>query len=238
MTKTNTIYTYLLLSIGISSCNIFQKMRKNELEDGFYIQKSGGVTQKVYVDNDETDIKVYDVRIMDRQWWVDTTHPINTYGNEITAGSMTIFKQVSFDLDFLTIPLKFRPAHSDVPAQLNANLNGALFAGYRIDRYYLSSAKTPLGLNSSERSVNHFAVSFGAFSGLGNTAITPTTTANMVVPEYDGIVWSSGIAGIVAVNNVTVGLAIGFDQLLDKNKKLWIYQNKPWLGLSFGLNLN
>jgi hypothetical protein len=213
-------------------------MRKNELEDGFYIQKSDGVTQKVYIDNDETGIKVYDVRVTDGQWRIDTTHPINTYGNEIIAGSMTTFRQASFDLDFLTIPLKFRPSRATVPSQLNANLNGALFAGYRIDRYYLSSAKTPLGLNSSERNVNHFAMSFGAFSGFGNTAITHTTTANMIVPEYDGIVWSSGVAGIVAVNNVTVGLAIGLDHLLDKNRNVWIYQNRPWLGLSFGLNLN
>ena len=29
-----------------------------------------------------------------------------------------------------------------------------------------------------------------------------------------------------------------FDHLFDKNKKDWIYQHKPWVGLAFGLNLN
>ena len=39
-------------------------------------------------------------------------------------------------------------------------------------------------------------------------------------------------------NNITAGLALGFDNLLDKNKKIWIYENKYWIGLTFGLNLN
>ncbi|WP_165940196.1 MULTISPECIES: hypothetical protein [Dyadobacter] len=56
--------------------------------------------------------------------------------------------------------------------------------------------------------------------------------------EYDGLVWGKGIAGIIGINNFTIGLAIGFDNLLDKNKQVWIYQGKPWLGLAFGLNLN
>jgi hypothetical protein len=47
-----------------------------------------------------------------------------------------------------------------------------------------------------------------------------------------------GIAGIIGINNFTLGLAVGFDNLLDKNKKVWVYQGKPWLGLAFGLNSN
>ncbi|MGL6268762.1 MAG: hypothetical protein ACRC2O_12600 [Chitinophagaceae bacterium] len=76
------------------------------------------------------------------------------------------------------------------------------------------------------------------FTGLGNTFMSPTNTNNTLLQEYDGIVWSKGLAGILAINNFTVGLALGFDYLVDKNRSIWIYQNKPWLGLAFGLNLN
>jgi len=48
----------------------------------------------------------------------------------------------------------------------------------------------------------------------------------------------AGIAFIVAVENIGVGLALGIDHLLDKNHRFWVNQQKPWLGLSFGLNLN
>jgi hypothetical protein len=93
-------------------------------------------------------------------------------------------------------------------------------------------------LSKSDRIVNHFGFSLGAFAGLGNTFMSPTNTNNLLQKEYDGILWSRGLAGFLAINNFTVGLALGFDRLLDKNHTIWIYQNKPWLGLAFGLNLN
>lgn len=31
---------------------------------------------------------------------------------------------------------------------------------------------------------------------------------------------------------------LGFDTLLDRNAQFWIYQERPWLGLMLGLNLN
>ena len=68
--------------------------------------------------------------------------------------------------------------------------------------------------------------------------MNPWVTNNQIVTEYDGVVWSKGVAGIIAINNFTIGLAIGFDDLLDNNKKYWIYQAKPWVGFAFGLNLN
>ena len=76
------------------------------------------------------------------------------------------------------------------------------------------------------------------FSGLGNTAMTPSTTRNGIMTEYDGLILQKGVASIIAVNKLTLGLSIGFDNLLDQNKNVWIYQNKPWYGLMLGLNLN
>jgi len=89
-----------------------------------------------------------------------------------------------------------------------------------------------------QRQINHFGFSGGLFLGLGNTALNPSTTDNNISIEYDGLVLQKGIAGIVAVNKLTIGVSLGFDKLLDKNSKTWIYQNKPWFGLMLGLNLN
>ncbi len=146
------------------------------------------------------------------------------------------FKKNTLDLDFLTIPLKYRPKQLNVPSQLNATLNGAVYIGYRTDLYKVSYSKTPL--NSNIRNINHYGFSFGFLSGLGNTAMNPTTTFDNISTEYDGIIWTKGIAGIFAINNLTAGLTLGFDNLLDQNRKFWIYESKPWLGLTFGLNLN
>ena len=68
--------------------------------------------------------------------------------------------------------------------------------------------------------------------------MNPSVTNNQITTEYDGLVSSKGLAGIIGINNFTIGLALGYDNLLDANKKKWIYQGKPWIGLAFGLNLN
>lgn len=146
------------------------------------------------------------------------------------------FKKSSLDIDFLTIPLKYRPSQLDVPVQLNTNLNGALYVGYRLDNY--SVDYKPKILKTAERDITHYGFSMGIFSGFGSTFMSPTTTNNILNQEYDGVVWNKGIAGIIAIDRFTLGLALGTDHLLDKNKSIWIYQGKAWLGLVFGLNLN
>ncbi len=86
--------------------------------------------------------------------------------------------------------------------------------------------------------MNHYGFLVGAFTVFGNTSITPTSTNNYLTAEYDGIVWTKGIAGIIAVNNFILGIAVGFDNFLNKNRNNWIYETKPLHGLAFGLNLN
>ncbi len=108
--------------------------------------------------------------------------------------------------------------------------------GYRTDTYVLHYKDSPLGI--SKRNITHFGFSFGGYMGMGGTAMNPWVTNDQIALEYDGVVWTKGLAGIIALNNFTTGLALGWDHLLDKNKKYWIYQGKPWIGFVFGLNLN
>lgn len=42
---------------------------------------------------------------------------------------------------------------------------------------------------------------------------------------------------MVGINNLTVGLGVGWDYVTDRDKDVWIYQNKAWYGLILGLNL-
>lgn len=175
---------------------------------------------------------------MDNHREIDTTTPYSIYLPEQGTEVKNDFKlsQSSFDIDFLTIPLKLRFAEKDVPPQLNANLNGAIYLGYRTDIYRISYQITPL--KKAHRNITHLGYSMGLFSGFGNTFISTTNTNNLIQQEYDGLIWSKGLAGIIGVNSFTVGITFGFDNLLDENKRIWTYQNKPWIGLAFGLNLN
>ncbi len=97
--------------------------------------------------------------------------------------------------------------------------------GRRIDIFSLAYSRNPFGRYA--RRLTHFGISYGVFSGLGATPVNPTTTGQQTELEYDGIVWQNGLAMIIGVNNFTLGVALGADQLLDRNRFIWIYQRKP-----------
>ncbi len=228
----------LAVLIGTSSCSIIPKTPKTEFIDGFYVQKITHKKQVVYVDIEEDVLNIYPARKKSHEKTVDTSQRFYMYPKELSREIKypVYFDKYSFDLDVLTIPLKFRLSQTGVPPQLNTNLNGAFYFGFRTDRYVVNYVKSPL--KKAERNISHYGFSVGVFTGIGNTAMNPTTANNNIAIEYDGIVWNKGIAGIIAVNNLTFGLSVGVDHLLDQHRTSWIYQTKPWLGLAIGLNLN
>ncbi|PLK45922.1 hypothetical protein [Emticicia sp. TH156] len=229
----------LLLSVFIvSGCGVISTTPKKVLIDGIYKQKRESLTRKVYVNIEDETLRIHPLSVAANKTTFDTLNPEEVFPVEINKAGIrkSAFTGNSFDIDFLTIPIKYRFARHSVPAQLNANINGAVYLGYRIDKYVVSYKPDLLG--HSFRYITHYGFSWGIFNGLGNTAMTPTNTFPAIDQEYDGIVWNKGIAGIFAINNFTLGVSAGLDNLLDKNKKAWIYQSRPWFGIAIGLNLN
>ncbi len=229
---------FLLSVFIVAGCSVIRPSPKKALVDGLYLQKKDGIIRKVYVDIEDNVLRTHPTKLLDRRLIIDSLNASDFYPQEIKEGAIeeSFLSKQSFDIDFLTIPLKYRFASQDVPAQLNTNLNGAVYLGYRIDKYVVGYK--PDFLSRSLRNITHYGFSFGVFNGLGNTAMTPTNTFNNISQEYDGVVWNKGLAGILAINNFTLGISLGIDNLLDKNKKVWIYESKPWVGIAFGLNLN
>lgn len=232
------ILSFLLLTL--CSCSVFKENSKYEFSNGIYKSDVFNPTkQNVYIDNKEDSIAIYPLKKENNSFVTDTI--LNKKQVLSTSKTNNIektihFSQTSFDIDFLTIPFKYRPVQKDLPNQFTTNLNGALYLGYRTDIYKLRYKANPL--STLERKITHYGFSFGLFSGFGGTAMNPSVTQEQITKEYEGMVWSKGIAGIIGINNFTIGLALGFDDLLDNNKKYWIYQQKSWYGLAFGLNLN
>ncbi len=155
--------------------------------------------------------------------------------DRIRTTKATYYKP-SFDLDVLSIPFKYRPVARGFPRQLNTAFNGALYAGYRIDQYRLYYRRSPLG--EYGRRISHYGYSGGLFAGIGATPMNPWVTNYAIDSEYDGLVVATGAAVIVAINTLSFGAGVGIDHLMDRNRAVWIYRNKPWIGFLFGLNLN
>ncbi len=146
------------------------------------------------------------------------------------------FSRRSVDADVFTLPFKVRPPRNGLPAQLNSNFNAALYLGRRIDLFnYKVKVITP---TYSVRQLQSRGFGYGIFAGVGSTAITDFVTRVPVGIEYEGVILDVGIATIYDARIFNIGLAVGVDQLMDQNRHVWIYQQRPWFGVLFGLNLN
>ena len=78
----------------------------------------------------------------------------------------------------------------------------------------------------------------GGFVGLGATTMNASVTQEPIAIEYTGMVLTSGVGVFTNIGRVGFGLTCGWDHLLDGYGDRWIYQDKPWLGLAVGVNLN
>ena len=211
-------------------CGLLKENGTYELDNGRYKQSVAGRTQKIWVSFEDSIVRLYPLDKKNSQ----RVFPFSNVSG-LGTGSLKL-KKASFDIDVLTIPFKYRPSVAGFPNQLNTNFSGAVYAGIRNDFYHFNYRTNGIGEN--RRRINHFGVSFGVFGGIGSSAVNPWVTQNLVTSEYDGFVLMSGFAGLIAVKRLTFGLGLGLDHLMDKNKKYWIYHQKPWLGLTVGLNLN
>ncbi|WP_128546426.1 hypothetical protein [Larkinella soli] len=141
----------------------------------------------------------------------------------------------SFDTDIITVPFKYRFGQMGQSGELITSANAAVYLGFRYDQGFQRNVFYHRRQRSEVRS---FSIGTGGFLGVTASQVRPFTTAGRYLDEYEGACLSYGVAAIFGYRAITVGLALGYDYLMDKNRAVWIYQNKPWLGITVGLNLN
>ncbi|MBL7850402.1 MAG: hypothetical protein JNN04_05840 [Cyclobacteriaceae bacterium] len=212
-----------------TSCSSVSKITDSELSSGVYLLPASGergekTKQRVYLEEagDSTSYKPID------------KHQVAT-GPAVRVTSGQVFQKPSFDIDVLVVVFKYRPGLASVPSQLTTDFNGNLFLGYRRDWYSVTDKSTPYGW---KRKVSQKSISVGGFAGIGTTFVSPWTTNHRTTDEYSGFILSKGVSAMVGVKSLTVGLGVGWDNLVDRDKDIWVYQFKPWYGLSLSLNLN
>lgn len=189
----------------------------------------------MYADVYEDSVAVYSLKAPDYKSPDIAPIAFTKISNITPSGSLygSRFTKTSLDFDLATVGVKLRPSYSGVPVQLNSNVNAALYLGVRKDFYIVRSHKSPLNFTSSF--IRQLGYDFGLFAGLGITPINPTVTKENTSYEYDGVVFQKGVAAFVTIDHISVGIAMGFDNLIGDDSKTWIYNNKPWIGLVLGI---
>lgn len=224
---------------SLSGCIVLRQSAKYTFNDGIYATRVLG-KERVYVMHvDEDTLAVMPVKVYKDSTAILTGKRINytPMQRKIKAGKMVqTFYKPSFDFDVMTMPLKYRPATYGIPRQLVSTFNGALFGGYRLDAYKLKYKRTPL--NVYKQDATHMGYSIGVYAGLGSSVINPWVIKDPNFNlEYEGVTIATGLAVNMAVDKIAFGLAFGVDYLTDTNARDWVYQGKPTLGVTLGLDL-
>lgn len=231
----------MVLAVGLfPSCGAIRKGLSHGLTDGHYRTKAAdGARQWVYLDVEPDSLTAYSVTRAETGDLIDTTEgkvyrsgPVLMDGN---CGPKRFVKH-GIDLDLMYAMLKYRPARSGVPPQFDTGLNGSIYLGYKTERFTLDCVRDPLG--RQERVLRMADLDMGAFLGLASTTMNASVTDPSIEIEYTGVALTSGVGIFTRVGNLGFGITCGTDHLLDGYGRQWIYQDRLWLGLSIGVNLN
>lgn len=141
----------------------------------------------------------------------------------------------SFDVDLFTVPFKYRFRQDGHPGQLNTNPNIGVYVGLRYDR---GGYRTLFFRKERRSEIRSFSFGLGGFASVGSALVSTFTTNGAITDEYEALGLNYGLASIVGYKTFTAGLALGFENLASSDNPLWIYRNKPYLGVTIGLNLN
>lgn len=145
------------------------------------------------------------------------------------------YQTTALDIDLFTLPFKYRFATADQPGQLEDKLNVGVHVGMRYD---LGRYRTVYFRRNQRSEISTFSVGLGGFLCFAPATVTPFSTLGRVTDDYQALGLNYGLATTFSIRGFSAGLALGVETLTDRNRSLWIYQNKPWLGITFGLNLN
>ena len=137
MFKRLVYFLLIFFSILFSSCDILKQAPKYQFADGYYkTNKFHNKAVKVYIDNSEDIITIYPLKENGNQYKLDSLpESVKIFPSETIINTLKsqYFRQQSFDVDFLTLPVKYRFSTASFPNQLNTNINGAVYFGYRTD---------------------------------------------------------------------------------------------------------
>lgn len=235
--RINIIPVLGLVTLLSVSCASVEKIARHDLASDYYKLKAKGQEPAfIYAKVTDDSIDIYPVTKEGKNKTPDLGSKKSYDISAVKKGDYmyeSCFIHTSVDIDLSSIIFKYRPPQENVPGQLNANLNGAVYLGFRKDYFKLTPSMSPLKEETSF--ISRIGYDFGLFAGIGITPVNPTVTGNKVDLEYDGIVFQKGIAAFITFENFSVGLTCGFDNLLDSNKNVWIYNQKPYIGLAIGI---
>jgi len=126
------------------------------------------------------------------------------------------------------IPYRMRFQQDSIPLTSDSKVELSFMYGY-----------TSGFAKINHESITHYYFTGSAFLGLSTAKLQKETVTNpqALTRNQDNVALSYGVNAMFGRNNFGISLSLGFDVSVGKNSDLWIYQNKPWLGIGVSTNL-
>lgn len=139
----------------------------------------------------------------------------------------------------LSFPVKIRtklttPALGDsFPTQVETNISFAFAGGYKISYNKFNAQANYLGLFT-----DRYSFTPGLFFGLGAVDLQKSNTRNPIITfGRKSLTYSFGVFAVFGFNNLNFGYSFGMDHSTGDGSQGWVYQNKPWHGLTLGVDI-
>lgn len=145
------------------------------------------------------------------------------------------YQLTGFDVDLFTVPFKYRFAQRSRAGELSTSANVGVYTGIRYD---LGRYRNIYYRRERRSDVESFSFGVGTVLSIDPVTVNEFNTDGRFRGEYDAVGLSYGVATIVGYKALTAGLTVSFENLADRNNHLWVYRQKPWLGVLIGINLN
>ncbi|MCA8832376.1 hypothetical protein [Hymenobacter pini] len=160
-------------------------------------------------------------------------------------GKSLKYLEISPAVQATTIPIKVRPGLTNKSAysasgSFNVGVSYGLKFTHNVYRSYYSVSKSdkdqPVAKDFLNSRTNKFTFMPGLFVGPSLVELTPANTQNAVEKDRTVVGLTTGIVGVVAINQFSLGAAMGWDYGLGSPATQWNYHRKRWYGIVLGLD--
>jgi len=126
------------------------------------------------------------------------------------------------------IPYRIRFEQNNIPISSDSKIDFSFMYGFT----------TGIAKINHER-ITHYYFTTSVFTGATSATLKKETVTqpNQLSNDQNNVAIAYGLNLMGGRNNFGVSLSFGFDIAMGKNSSIWVYQNKPWIGLGFSSNL-
>lgn len=126
------------------------------------------------------------------------------------------------------IPYRIRFPQNNVPLSSDSKIDFSFMYGF-----------TTGTAEINHEQITHFYFTTSAFAGATSASLKKETVTNpqLLSNDQNNVAFAYGLNLTAGRNNFGLSVSFGFDVALGEKSSLWIYQNKPWVGIGLSSNL-